>query len=60
MSEVKKKQEVNVDLAKERAKCNFNIEEVTIILDGDENKTSQRRKIGTFDSNININYEWSS
>lgn len=37
---------VNVDLAKERLKCNFNITEVTHILDGGEQNTVQRKKIG--------------
>ncbi|XP_026758799.1 probable peroxisomal acyl-coenzyme A oxidase 1 [Galleria mellonella] len=37
--------EINVDLVKERAKCNFNIREVTHILDGGEKNTIQRKKI---------------
>ncbi|XP_068626201.1 acyl-coenzyme A oxidase 1-like [Battus philenor] len=37
--------DVNPDLKKERLKCNFNIEEVTFILDGGKDKTLQRRKI---------------
>lgn len=45
MSAVKPKSEVNVDLAKERQKCNFNITEVTHILDGGEKITVQRKKI---------------
>ncbi|XP_026731714.1 probable peroxisomal acyl-coenzyme A oxidase 1 [Trichoplusia ni] len=35
---------VNPDLAMERAKCNFNITEVTHIIDGGENVTLQRKK----------------
>lgn len=38
--------EVNPDLAMERAKCNFNILEVTHIIDGGEKNTLQRKKIG--------------
>lgn len=53
MSEVKNK-EVNADLAKERAKCNFDIQEVTFILEGGENNTAQRRKIGMFTDAIKM------
>lgn len=38
--------EVNKELVRERAKCNFNILEVTHILDGGENNTVHRKKIG--------------
>ncbi|CAH2262990.1 jg18692 [Pararge aegeria aegeria] len=41
----KPKHDVNPDLAKERLKCNFNIEEVTNIIDGGKDKTVQRKKI---------------
>ncbi|XP_045771127.1 probable peroxisomal acyl-coenzyme A oxidase 1 isoform X1 [Maniola jurtina] len=41
----KTKYDVNPDLAKERLKCNFNIEEVTFIIDGGKEKTLQRKKI---------------
>lgn len=44
----KTKRDVNPDLAKERLKCNFNIEEVTYIIDGGKEKTLQRKKIGEF------------
>ncbi|XP_059058432.1 probable peroxisomal acyl-coenzyme A oxidase 1 [Achroia grisella] len=37
--------EINVDLVKERAKCNFDIREITHILDGGETNTIQRKKI---------------
>lgn len=46
MSEVKIKREVNEDLAKERRRCNFDIQEVTFIIDGGEKNTMARRKIG--------------
>lgn len=36
MSEVNNKLEVNEDLAKERRKCNFDIQEMTFIIDGGE------------------------
>ncbi|CAH2102903.1 unnamed protein product [Euphydryas editha] len=39
------KNKINEDLANERRKCNFNIEEVTYILDGGKEKTLQRKKI---------------
>ncbi|KAF9423220.1 hypothetical protein HW555_001289 [Spodoptera exigua] len=39
------KMKVNPDLAMERAKCNFNIMEVTHILDGGEDNTLRRKKI---------------
>ncbi|XP_045447131.1 probable peroxisomal acyl-coenzyme A oxidase 1 [Melitaea cinxia] len=39
------KKNVNEDLANERLKCNFNINEVTYILDGGKEKTLQRKKI---------------
>ncbi|CAH0694980.1 unnamed protein product [Spodoptera exigua] len=39
------KMKVNPDLAMERAKCNFNIMEVTHILDGGEENTLRRKKI---------------
>ncbi|KAJ0182749.1 hypothetical protein K1T71_002118 [Dendrolimus kikuchii] len=45
MSENKRNLEVNVDLAKERLKCNFSIKEVTNIFDGGEEKTIERKKI---------------
>uniref|UniRef100_A0A1E1W1J6 Acyl-coenzyme A oxidase N-terminal domain-containing protein n=1 Tax=Pectinophora gossypiella TaxID=13191 RepID=A0A1E1W1J6_PECGO len=45
MSPKKDLKEINVDLAKERQKCNLNIEEVTNIIDGGKEKTLQRRKI---------------
>ncbi|KAM3958972.1 acyl-coenzyme A oxidase 1 [Aphomia sociella] len=37
--------EINPDLVKERAKCSFDIQEITHILDGGENNTIQRRKL---------------
>lgn len=37
---------INEDLAKERLKCNFDLEEVTNILDGGKENTIKRRKIG--------------
>ncbi|KAJ2940648.1 hypothetical protein O0L34_g14755 [Tuta absoluta] len=45
MANSKFKGEVNADLAKERQKCNFDIKEVTYIIDGGKDKTEQRRKI---------------
>lgn len=46
MSEVNNKLEVNEDLARERRKCNFDIQEMTFITDGGEKNTIARRKIG--------------
>lgn len=46
MSEVNNKLEVNEDLAKERRKCNFDMQEMTFIIDGGEKNTIARRKIG--------------
>lgn len=46
MSTNKEKLNVNKDLAKERLKCNFDIEEVTNIIDGGIKDTLQRRRIG--------------
>lgn len=46
MSEVKTKLKVNEDLARERRQCNFNLQEVTFIIDGGEKNTIARRKIG--------------
>lgn len=46
MSEVNNKFEVNEDLARERKLCNFNLQEVTFIVDGGEKNTIARRKIG--------------
>lgn len=43
--------EVNPDLKKERSKCNFNIQEVTFIIDGGKDKTIQRKKIGKSNEN---------
>lgn len=40
------KHTVNMDLQKERAKCTFNIEELTNYLDGGVDMTSNRRRIG--------------
>jgi len=37
---------VNVDLQNERKKCTFNTEELTNFLDGGEQKTLRRRKLG--------------
>lgn len=37
---------VNEDLVKERLKCDFDLEEVTNILDGGKENTIKRRKIG--------------
>lgn len=37
---------VNEDLQKERAKCNFNVEELTNYLDGDAKSTEDRRSYG--------------
>ncbi len=45
MSQIEK-MKVNPDLAMERAKCNFNIMEVTHILDGGEENTLRRKQIG--------------
>ncbi|CAK1544437.1 unnamed protein product [Leptosia nina] len=39
------KVQTNVDLDKERIKCNFNIQELTYIIDGGKHKTLQRRQI---------------
>ncbi|CAF4863911.1 unnamed protein product [Pieris macdunnoughi] len=36
---------INEDLAKERRKCNFDIQELTYIIDGGKHKTEQRRLI---------------
>ncbi|XP_022126113.2 probable peroxisomal acyl-coenzyme A oxidase 1 [Pieris rapae] len=36
---------INEDLAKERRKCNFDIQELTHIIDGGKHKTEQRRSI---------------
>lgn len=46
MSQNKSVMEVNKDLVMERAKCTFNILEVTHIIDGGEQNTLQRKKIG--------------
>ncbi|CAB3240218.1 unnamed protein product [Arctia plantaginis] len=45
MSQNKTIMEVNQELVKERAKCNFNVLEVTHILDGGEKNTLHRKKI---------------
>lgn len=45
MAKNKTKVKVNEDLAKERLKCNFDLEEVTNILDGGKEKTINRRKL---------------
>lgn len=37
---------VNEDLQKERGKCNFDIEQLTNLLDRGENYTKQRRFLG--------------
>jgi len=42
---------VNEDLRKERLKCTFNTEELTHFLDGDANKTLNRRKLGLWLNN---------
>lgn len=39
---------VNPDLLKERKKCTFNTLELTHLLDGDSEKTSERRARGMF------------
>ncbi|KPJ00249.1 putative peroxisomal acyl-coenzyme A oxidase 1 [Papilio xuthus] len=44
--------DVNPDLKKERLKCNFNIQEVTFIIDGGKDKTLQRKKIEDVALNI--------
>jgi acyl-CoA oxidase len=43
-----KKLEVNADLAKERQKCDFDVQEVTYLIDGGQKNTIQRKKIGKF------------
>lgn len=40
--------QINEDLIKERAKCNFDVSEVTHILDGGKENTLKRKKIGKF------------
>ncbi|XP_075992719.1 acyl-coenzyme A oxidase 1-like [Anticarsia gemmatalis] len=45
MSQNKTIMEVNKDLLMERAKCNFNIIEVTHIIDGGEENTKHRKKV---------------
>ncbi|KAJ8736599.1 hypothetical protein PYW08_007255 [Mythimna loreyi] len=45
MSQTDSKMEVNPDLVRERAKCNFNTLELTHIIDGGEENTLQRKKI---------------
>lgn len=37
---------VNGDLRKERQRCNFNIEELTNLLDNGEKNTKERRSLG--------------
>ncbi|CAH2049994.1 unnamed protein product, partial [Iphiclides podalirius] len=44
MDAEKTRAEVNPDLMGERLKCNFNIEEVTYIIDGGRDKTLQRKQ----------------
>lgn len=39
---------VNIDLQKERAKCNFNTEELTNLLDWGVKYTERRRNLGMF------------
>ncbi|KAJ8736598.1 hypothetical protein PYW08_007254 [Mythimna loreyi] len=45
MTQTNNNMTVNPDLAMERAKCNFNVLEVTHIFDGGERNTLQRKKI---------------
>ncbi|KAJ8735314.1 hypothetical protein PYW07_006934 [Mythimna separata] len=45
MTQTNTDMKVNPDLAMERAKCNFNVLEVTHIFDGGENNTLMRKKI---------------
>lgn len=54
MSVIKTTMEVNPDLAMERAKCSFNILEVTHIIDGGEQNTLQRKKIGECNLTLNV------
>lgn len=44
---------VNADLANERLKCDFDVQELTYLLDGGKNKTIQRKKIGKCATKIN-------
>lgn len=37
---------INDDLLKERAKCTFNVEELTTFMDGGPQKTKERRDSG--------------
>ena len=37
---------VNEDLVRERAKCTFNVEELTYFLDGGKDKTLERKERG--------------
>lgn len=39
-------QQCMVDLQEERARCSFNKDEITRLLDGGDEKTTQRRRIG--------------
>ena len=39
---------INVDLQRERAKCTFNIEELTTFMDGGPQQTKERKESGTF------------
>lgn len=42
---------VNEDLQGERKKCDFNVEELTNLLDGGASYTNQRRNMGEFENN---------
>lgn len=43
--DINNERECNEDLIRERRKCNFNIEELTNIVDGGEERTTRRREI---------------
>lgn len=40
------KNEVNPDIQKERNTCTFNIQELTYLLDGGQEKTKRRKELG--------------
>lgn len=40
------------DLVKERKKCTFNVEELTRLIDGGEDKTMERREVGKWRSSV--------
>lgn len=43
---MEKSKEVNPDLLKERKKCTFDVQELTHLLDGGAEKTSERKSRG--------------